>query len=253
MSLQFRVRVSRLSTHSKGYLCGVGAVLIGSPTFVIVRVLKHSTAWTQLALRTPPFLFVVLCVALRRRTVRQLLTAIVQVGPRGTLASFCAAAQSVAIVCALLLTSASNVAIIINTAPVFCAIADAFVLKETVPCRTVAMICGGLVGVAMIVGGDLGAARGSRHNTGNLVALVNPISWACYWCILRAGTRTEPAPADQKEAPPAHTAPQTRSPQRPGRAGVQGRGGPSLLLYIGTSDERGLWYQKQIPNTKERQ
>ena len=185
-----------LSTHAKGVVSGVLAVVVGAPTFVLVRVLGHSRAWTQLACRTPPFLLVVGGCALHRwGSVGRLVRMVRGVGLLGLLASVCAAAQSIAIVVALLLTSASNVALIINTTPLFCALSDALWLREPVPRRTVAMIAAGLLGVGLVLGGDARAAGrqqgggGDDRNTGNLVALLNPVSWTGYWSIMRLRER----------------------------------------------------------------
>ena len=35
---------------------GVAAILTGSPVFILVRILKHSSAWTQIACRSVFFI-----------------------------------------------------------------------------------------------------------------------------------------------------------------------------------------------------
>jgi len=49
------------------------------------------------------------------------------------LGGLCVATQSVAIVFSITLTSEANVALIINTAPIFCALCDYFILREPTP------------------------------------------------------------------------------------------------------------------------
>jgi drug/metabolite transporter (DMT)-like permease len=112
------------------------------------------------------------------------------------LASIFLAAQSLAVVVGCALTSVANVALIINTTPVFCVTFDRIFLKETIRRRTAVMVCRCLCGVGIILGGDYVLAGASDPTVdggvafphaavGNLVALLNPLSWACYWTILR--------------------------------------------------------------------
>ena len=126
---------------------------------------------------------------------------IAAVGVVGMVGCVFLAAQSIAIYCALLLTRVSNVALLINTSPCFCALGDIYWLGETVPKRTVAMIVVGLISVAVIigrsnaaefcraecmgVGGDVAAESSHRVIIGNCVAMINPISWAIFWAISR--------------------------------------------------------------------
>ena len=77
---------------------------------------------------------------------------IAAVGAAGLVGCVFLAAQSIAIYCALLLTRVSNVALLINTSPCFCALGDIYWLGERVPMRTVAMIVMGLISVAVIIG-----------------------------------------------------------------------------------------------------
>ena len=168
-----------------GTAVGVGAVLAGSPTFVIVRMLEHHNAFQQVLCRSPFFLGVALSVAAARWKCGggEAMAAACKFGWIGFAGSFFLAAQSLAIVVSLLLTKMSNVAFIINTSPVFCGLIDTFVLRESVPLRTKCMMAMGLVCVTIILAGDF---DGNPHYTaGNIVALVNPISWAIFWAIMR--------------------------------------------------------------------
>ena len=175
-------------TTAFGTAVGVGAVLAGSPVFVIVRVLRHHTVFQQVLLRSPFFLGAGTIAAvfrwgLSKSNAGRFKGAVYSFGWIGVVGSFFLAAQSLAIVMSLLLTKMSNVAFIINTSPVFCGIVDTFVLRERLPLRTKAMMFMGLASVVIILWSDFDA--NPDYTVGNLVALINPISWAIFWAIMR--------------------------------------------------------------------
>ena len=178
------------STNRKpvlGLFVGIAAVVVGSPTFVIVRVLRHHNAFQQLLLRSPFFLGTALLVALLRWCrpggLLKLTRALQSLGWSGAFACIFLAMQSVAIVVSLLLTSMSNVAFIINTTPIFCAISDRLLLQEKFKPHTLFMVVLGLIAVGIIVGGDLDSS--SDFIWGNIIALGNPLSWTVYWAFVR--------------------------------------------------------------------
>ena len=169
---------------------GVGAVLAGSPVFVIVRILKHSNAFTQIVCRNSFFLLVTTSYSLYKwRTPRNFYHKMTCLQWRGFMACVLLASQSIAICSALLLTSVSNVALLINTSPCFCCLLDLFCLGENVPKRTAAMIILGLLSVGIIIGGDV--AMNPSNTLGNFVALINPICWALFWAINREKALSE--------------------------------------------------------------
>ena len=119
----------RCGATATGTALGVGAVLAGSPVFVLVRVLKHHSVFQQVLLRSPFFLGAAAIAAVLRRGrsrsgCNRFRAAVASFGWIGVVGSFFLASQSVAIVMSLLLTKMSNVAFIINTSPVFCGIVD---------------------------------------------------------------------------------------------------------------------------------
>jgi len=167
---------------------GLAAVLTGSPVFILVRVLKHSTAWTQIACRSVFFVPVMLiAAALKWRTPSVALLHVRRLGWRGFAACVFVAAQSFCIVTALRLTTVANVALLINTSPAFTATLDYFFLREPLPLRTKLMILGGMLSVGIILGSDVAFA--ADNMVGNVIALGNPVSWACYWAIVRARSK----------------------------------------------------------------
>ena len=161
------------------------------PVFVLVRVLGHSSAFTQILCRSPYFLLVLcFCMAYRWRSFEKTRMNLRSLGCKGGLACFFLASQSVAIFAALLLTRVSNVALLINTSPCFCALLDTFCLKEKTPKRTIVMIIFGIFSVGIIIGGDV--VLDPDLTFGNIVALINPISWAFYWAIVREHSKAHP-------------------------------------------------------------
>ena len=74
----------------------------------------------------------------RWKTWRRARTEIASIGCLGAVGCAFLAAQAIAIYCALLLTRVSNVALLINTSPCFCALGDIYWLKEALPGSAVA-------------------------------------------------------------------------------------------------------------------
>jgi drug/metabolite transporter (DMT)-like permease len=167
-------------------------------------MLEHSNVWTQLVCRTVPYSVVSLVAAISLLGPRQIYSKFVGIGWNGLAACICLAAQDVAIVAGFLLTTAGNVAAIINLSPVFCAISDRFILGEPIPTRTLAMVIFGLTGLAIILAGD--ANGKGEYMQGNLVCLVNPVSWTAYWAIIRHSAKHEAAEAAAAAAAAASSA-----------------------------------------------
>lgn len=96
----------KLSSHAQGVIIGVGAVLTGSPVFVLVRVLGHSSAFTQILCRSPYFLFILfICMCMKWKTINTCTNNLKSLGFKGSLACIFLATQSIAIFAALLLVS----------------------------------------------------------------------------------------------------------------------------------------------------
>ena len=154
--------------------------------FVLVRVLGHSSAYPMHAgLHT----LLVLCFCMARvesfEKTRMNLNPLYKEVWRVSFLS-----KSVAIFAALLLARVNNVALLINTSPCFCALLDTFCLKEKPPKRTIVMIIFGIFSVGIIIGGDV--VLDPDLTFGNIVALINPISWAFYWAIVREHSKAHP-------------------------------------------------------------
>ena len=62
--------------------------------------------------------------------------------------------------------------------------------RERTPMRTIVMIIFGLISVAIIVIGDVNLDP--TYMLGNIIALINPISWALFWAIGREHSKANP-------------------------------------------------------------
>ena len=183
--------------HTLGICFAVAAVLSGSGCAIPIRMLQHSNVFTQVLCRSAAMgtALLLLALALWGRKTPQRVRRVGWVVAAGCVFL---ATQDIAISAGFLMTKASNVVFIINTSPVFCAVMDRFVLKEAVPLRSLVMISLGLCGVLVILLGeilqnDTGDEEGGldadsgMYNPvlGNFIVLLNPVSWALYWTVVR--------------------------------------------------------------------
>ena len=177
----------RCGATATGTALGVGAVLAGSPVFVLVRVLKHHSVFQQVLLRSPFFLGAAAIAAVlrwgrSRSGCNRFRAAVASFGWIGVVGSFFLALE-----CCNRHEPSSDQdeqrRLYHQHVPVFCGIVDTFCLREHLPLRTKAMIVMGLVSVAIILWGDFDA--NPEYTAGNLVALINPMSWAIFWAIMR--------------------------------------------------------------------
>jgi drug/metabolite transporter (DMT)-like permease len=170
------------SKHRAGVGLTAVASAAGAPSGLLVRLLRHAGPWSILLWRTVPYLGIMAVVwtgvgqCARIAALREL-----RFNRWVVFASLCLAAQSIALVVAVLHTTVANVTCVQQLAPVFCAIGDR-IAGEILPWRTVGMIMGGLIGIGVIFGGDVDL-HGSA--LGLCIALGNPLSWAVYWYVLR--------------------------------------------------------------------
>jgi drug/metabolite transporter (DMT)-like permease len=148
---------------------------------------------------------------LKWRTPAAALPHVRRLGWRGLAACVFVAAQSFCIVTALRLTTVANVALLVNTSPAFTAALDYFFLHEPLPLRTKLMIVGGMLSVGIILGSDVAFA--ADNMVGNVIALGNPASWACYWAIVRARSKQLACEAEAVAAGVGATA--TQSSDKP--------------------------------------
>ena len=193
----------------RGVALTCAAAVVGSPTGLLVRLLDHSSAWTLLLFRALPNLAILFAAACWQYGGPRVVWSKVRgLGRLGVLAGACMCSQSVAIVVALLLTKTANVFLLIQTSPIVCAVVDRFVLHEPVGWGKLLFIFVGLAGVVTVVAGQhfvasdtdgdessSDAKSGSAAMAGNFIALINPLSWAVYWMILRKSATNAAAAA----------------------------------------------------------
>jgi drug/metabolite transporter (DMT)-like permease len=178
-----------MSSYAKGILITVMAVLVLSPDAVLVR-LAGLDLWTLLFWRSlfasAGFLLLTLATEGRRTPA-----AYAGMGRLAALLVCCYSATAVLFVASLVLTSAANALILLATAPVFSAIYSRLFLREPIRFRTVAAIAGCLVGIVILVGGDLG----SPSLWGDLCGLLNAMTWGAAITVMRASPHTNWLPA----------------------------------------------------------
>ena len=212
---------------------GVGWILfaatVGAPSGLLVRILSDSGSTALAIVFVRNCLYCLVLAAACLATWRCSVGAQLRLLDSATIgASVFLAAQSMAIVAGIALSSVADVTLIINTTPVFCALFDRIFLNERILLRTQLMVASSLMGVGIILlGGQLIEAQQLQHDgtddrqttssssgmlkkgradhadssasstmMGNLIALGNPISWACYWTILRTRTQKQLKPPD---------------------------------------------------------
>ena len=168
-----------LSTHAKGTLITASGVLIFTPDALLVRL----TAVDPFTLSVGRGLLcglVVLgfcAIAFRGNLFAQLRA----LGLAGLAVAVLQAISAILFVVALEQTSAANVLIFFATAPLIAAVMAWVFLREAVPPVTLAAILLCLIGVAIVLSGNLGGGR----LAGDLLGLANACSVAGFYVVIR--------------------------------------------------------------------
>mmetsp|Transcript_99831 Transcript_99831/g.229172 ORF Transcript_99831/g.229172 Transcript_99831/m.229172 type:complete len:347 (+) Transcript_99831:41-1081(+) len=169
--------------HAKGVMVMSLATLSGSCFGLLMRIGQDFGPWVVVAMRCGPQFVIVFSYCLWYwGSVTSIYRSISRLD---AFAAIFLAGQSIGISMAMLMTTVANVFFVINTVPAFCALSDWLVLGETPRRRTVVMVMIALVGIFVIVWGELE----SDGLFGVLVALINPLSWTVYWGIMRHKSR----------------------------------------------------------------
>jgi len=166
--------------HRKGVLLMIGATLCWSTAGMLVRNMRLTDGWEITFWRSLFMTGMVLAwMTLQHR--RSTLARIRAVGVPGVIVSALWALMYVCFILALGRTTVANVLVLSSISPFAAALLGGVFLHERVPGRTwfaMTFACGGIV--LMFV-----ESIGSGGLSGNLIALVIPISFACNVVILR--------------------------------------------------------------------
>lgn len=178
------------STHLKGLLLTVVAVLILSPDALLVRLIRCDV-WTLLfwrCLLTSIMQTLFLLILFRR----QFLQSFRNIGRAGLLSASTVAIGALFFVNSLKQTAAANTLIILASAPVFSSLLSRFILREPLARRTwlAIFICFG--GILLIFAGSLNQGL----LLGDLLALAATFMWAGNVVTLRSGRANNMVPAN---------------------------------------------------------
>ncbi|MBO67260.1 MAG: hypothetical protein CL398_03015 [Acidiferrobacteraceae bacterium] len=168
------------NTYQRGVFLLVLSALLLSTSGVVLREIQSAGGWEILFYRSLAFSLTVATYLFLRQGKRSL-TSILQFRWSELLIVVFLGTGFVAYVFALLYTTVANALFAISAAPLLMAVLGWFILKEKVPWVTWIAIVAGVVGLCIMVGGEV--ARGRLF--GNLIALWIPISYAATIILIR--------------------------------------------------------------------
>ncbi len=157
---------------------------------IIIRYLSVTDSWTVLFYRSVGFVsLLLLMVAFRHRgkTGR----AFRATGWNGVVMAICLGTGFCGYVFGMMMTTVANVSFIISAGPLFAAVLGWIVLRERVSVVTWLVILGAVVGMGLMFADGLGTGL----MTGNLVALLLPVTFAIMIVLIRRAGDVDMLPA----------------------------------------------------------
>jgi drug/metabolite transporter (DMT)-like permease len=173
----------------KGTLIALAGVVVLSPDAMLVR-LSGVDLWSMVfwrGLGQGSVMLLVLALLWRGGTGARIRS----MGLPGVLAAFAFGSANVLFVVALYNTSVANTLVLISTTPTFAALLSVAVLRERLPLRTWAAVGGGIVAIAVIVGGDYEAGT----IVGDLAAIGQAVMAAATFVLFRARPEANMVPS----------------------------------------------------------
>jgi drug/metabolite transporter (DMT)-like permease len=167
--------------HRRGVVLMLGATLCWSTAGVLVRNMKLTDGWEITFWRSlfmTLFVLGVLLVQYRADMLRRIRA----VGVPGVIVSGVWALMYVCFILALGRTAVANVLVLASISPFAAALLGRLFLRETVPGRTWAAMLAAAAGIVLMFVESIN----SGGMTGNLIALVIPLGFACNAVILRS-------------------------------------------------------------------
>jgi drug/metabolite transporter (DMT)-like permease len=167
----------------------VVGVLVLTPDTLLIR-LAATDHWTLVFWRGALMSVALFLVILwqYRNGVGQ---AFMRIGKTGLVVGLFYGLSSIFFVSAVTYTGVANTLIIVASAPMFAAVLGWFILRETVPFRTVLAIIATFVGILVVVGGDMG----ENSLIGDLLALGTAIVMAGIFVLVRRAKTVNMIPA----------------------------------------------------------
>ncbi len=168
-----------LSDHARGYLIALAGVLILSPDTLLIRLAAVDPFTLSVARGVLGGLVVLALVAVTDR--RGFGGQLRGIGRWGWTVALLQGGGLMLFVLAMDYTTAANVLIVFATTPLIAAVMGWVFLGERVPAATWAAILASVAGLAIVTSGSLGTV----HVFGDLLALLDAISLAAFYVVVR--------------------------------------------------------------------
>ena len=173
-----------MTTHLKGLLMTVFAVIILSPDSVLIRLVEDASpevdSWTVLFWRGLLYAVVVsllVFIKYRSKTIKEFQN----IGKGGLLIGFFSGISTGTFVFAIVYTSIANALVIISTGPIMIAIVSWFLLKEKSSLITWASMIIVFIGIYIVMSGNFGGDK----LVGDLFALATAIMMGFTFTLTR--------------------------------------------------------------------
>jgi drug/metabolite transporter (DMT)-like permease len=174
-----------LSTHAKGLILAIVAVLILTPDAVLVRKLGHLPNFVVMFYRNLIFSVCIFLYEILRFGAKSLIPNFRAIGWLGWVAGLVWGTTNILITYGFQSTAVANVLVIIASNPMFAALFSFVILKETVPWYTIAagLVCFGAI--VSIFYAELSGSPNASDVAGLLSALGAAIGMGLYFVLLR--------------------------------------------------------------------
>ena len=173
-----------MTTHLKGLLMTVFAVIILSPDSVLIRLVEDASpevdSWTVLFWRGLLYavgVFLLVFIKYRSKTIKEFQN----IGKGGLLIGFFSGISTGTFVFAIVYTSIANALVIISTGPIMIAIVSWFLLKEKSSLITWASMIIVFIGIYIVMSGNFGGDK----LVGDLFALATAVMMGFTFTLTR--------------------------------------------------------------------
>ena len=173
-----------MTTHLKGLLMTVFAVIILSPDSVLIRLVEDASpevdSWTVLFWRGLLYavgVSLLVFIKYRSKTIKEFQN----IGKGGLLIGFFSGISTGTFVFAIVLTSIANALVIISTGPIMIAIVSWFLLKEKSSLITWASMIIVFIGIYIVMSGNFGGDK----LVGDLFALATAVMMGFTFTLTR--------------------------------------------------------------------
>ena len=147
---------------------------------LIMRQIEFGNAWQITFHRNLAFLIVIMLILIRTYGFK-FLDALFKVGKQGIIAGVFLAVANICFIHSLENTSVANTLFTLSTIPFLTAIIATFVLKEIIPPKTLLIMIGAFLGIALMVSEGMKAGQ----FFGLILAFCTALSFSCFAIILR--------------------------------------------------------------------